>query len=69
MILDNSRRIAYNMDVIDFFKRKEIERQLHAKEIEEANSKQIKKLREQLWECPINKPGCVRNCGNYGCGN
>lgn len=21
------------------------------------------------WECPINKPGCVKNCGNYGCGN
>ena len=21
------------------------------------------------WECPINSDGCVRNCGNYGCGN
>lgn len=19
--------------------------------------------------CPINYPGCTRNCGNYGCGN
>jgi hypothetical protein len=21
------------------------------------------------WKCPINSPGCTRNCGNYGCGN
>lgn len=21
------------------------------------------------WKCPINHPGCTRNCGNYGCGN
>lgn len=21
------------------------------------------------WKCPINYPGCRRNCGNYGCGN
>lgn len=21
------------------------------------------------FKCPINQPGCVRNCGNYGCGN
>lgn len=21
------------------------------------------------WTCPINYPGCERNCGNYGCGN
>lgn len=27
--------------------------------------------RENLdgWKCPINVPGCVRNCGSYGCGN
>lgn len=22
-----------------------------------------------VFECPINFPGCVENCGNYGCGN
>jgi ribosomal protein S5 len=21
------------------------------------------------WRCPINSPGCTRNCGSYGCGN
>ena len=21
------------------------------------------------WECPISEPGCVKNCGDYGCGN
>lgn len=21
------------------------------------------------WKCPINHPGCTKNCGNYGCGN
>ena len=21
------------------------------------------------WVCPNNTPGCVKNCGNYGCGN
>lgn len=21
------------------------------------------------WQCPINYPGCITNCGNYGCGN
>jgi hypothetical protein len=21
------------------------------------------------WKCPIDHEGCVRNCGNYGCGN
>ena len=21
------------------------------------------------WNCPINTPGCAKNCGNYGCGN
>ena len=23
----------------------------------------------QQWNCPINYPGCTRNCGSYGCGN
>lgn len=21
------------------------------------------------WTCPINEPGCKKNCGAYGCGN
>jgi hypothetical protein len=21
------------------------------------------------WKCPINFPGCTKNCGDYGCGN
>ena len=21
------------------------------------------------WVCPINSPGCSKNCGSYGCGN
>jgi len=21
------------------------------------------------WSCPINKKGCTKNCGDYGCGN
>jgi hypothetical protein len=21
------------------------------------------------WECPIDSPGCFKNCGSYGCGN
>lgn len=21
------------------------------------------------WECPLNSPGCTKNCGSYGCGN
>ena len=24
---------------------------------------------ESAWECPIKSPGCMRNCGSYGCGN
>lgn len=25
--------------------------------------------RARQWKCPINYPGCTKNCGNYGCGN
>lgn len=28
-----------------------------------------KYARDHEWECPINEPGCKRNCGAYGCGN
>ena len=24
---------------------------------------------ESAWQCPIESPGCKRNCGSYGCGN
>lgn len=27
----------------------------------------VKRSRE--WKCPINYPGCIKNCGSYGCGN
>lgn len=22
-----------------------------------------------VWECPVNYPGCKKNCGSYCCGN
>jgi hypothetical protein len=22
-----------------------------------------------VWKCPIKDPSCIKNCGNYGCGN
>ena len=28
----------------------------------------IKKYKPK-WVCPNNTPGCLKNCGNYGCGN
>ena len=29
----------------------------------------LEKKRKLRWVCPNNTPGCVKNCGNYGCGN
>jgi hypothetical protein len=41
--------------------------QWHDNDQQNVTSKE--KSDEQKWECPINYPGCVSNCGNYGCGN
>ena len=27
------------------------------------------KKHKPKWVCPNNTPGCLKNCGNYGCGN
>jgi hypothetical protein len=27
------------------------------------------KVQKDEWKCPINRPNCEENCGNYGCGN
>ena len=27
------------------------------------------KKHKSKWVCPNNTPGCLKNCGNYGCGN
>jgi hypothetical protein len=36
------------------------------KELEAANKP---KSAPRKWKCPIDYPGCTKNCGSYGCGN
>ena len=30
---------------------------------------ETKPFNPDSWDCPLERPDCKRNCGNYGCGN
>lgn len=37
--------------------------------LNEARAAPTQKKLTDGWKCPINYPGCTKNCGSYGCGN